>query len=109
MKSNRIKRPANREPTSLAIATSIRTRVPLSSPELQTDVIDPQLLEHDAQLPNKAIINTVEQLELDSIELDSTEIASSTYDSPSNTQTVTARTKCKSNPLCRLHYSKILS
>jgi hypothetical protein len=36
---------------------------------LQTDVIDPQLLEHDAQLPNEAIINTIEQLELDLIKL----------------------------------------
>jgi hypothetical protein len=70
MKSTWIKRRANRDPTSLAIATSIRTQVPPSSPDqLQTDVIDPQLLEHDAQLPNEAIINTIEQLELDLIEL----------------------------------------
>jgi hypothetical protein len=88
MKSNRIKRPANRDPTSLAIATSIWTRVPLSSPDLlQTDAINLQLLEHDLQLPNKAIINTVEELELDTIELDSTELAPSNNDIPSDIQT----------------------
>jgi hypothetical protein len=88
MKSNRIKKPANREPTSLAIPTSIRTRDPPSSPnQLQTDVIDPRLLEHDAQLPNKAIINTVKQPELDLIELDSTKFASLNDDLSSNTQT----------------------
>jgi hypothetical protein len=88
MKSNRIKKPANREPTSLAIPTSIRTRVlPSSLNQLQTDVIDPRLLEHDAQLPNKAVVNTVEEPELDLIKLDSTEFASPNDDSSSNTQT----------------------
>ena len=87
MKSNRIKKPANREPTSLAIPTSIRTQVPPSSPNQLQDVIDPRLLEHDAQLPNKAIINTVKQPELDLIELDSTKFASLNDDLSSNTQT----------------------
>ena len=68
MKSTRIKRPANRIPTSLAIATTIQTRVPPSSPN-QLQTIDPQLLEYDAQLPNnKAIINTVEQADFALIE-----------------------------------------
>ena len=40
MKSNQIKRLANQDPTLLAIATSIRTQVPLSSfDQLQTNVI----------------------------------------------------------------------
>jgi len=76
MKSSRIKRPANREPTSLAIQTSIRTQVPLSSPNQLQDVIDPRLLEHDA------IINTVEQPKLDS-----TEFTSPNDDLSSDTQT----------------------
>jgi hypothetical protein len=76
MKSSRIKSPANREPTSLAIPTSIRTLVPPSSPNQLQDVIDPRLLEHNA------IINTVEQPQLDS-----TKFTSLNNDLSSNTQT----------------------
>jgi Myb/SANT-like DNA-binding protein len=49
MKSTRIKKPSNREPKSLAITTPIRTRVPPSSPDQLQQVIDPQILELDAQ------------------------------------------------------------
>jgi len=88
MKSNRIKKPANQELTSLAILTLIRTWVLLSSlNQLQTDVINLRLLKHDAQLPNKAVVNTVEELELDLIKLDLTEFAFPNDNLSSNTQT----------------------
>jgi Myb/SANT-like DNA-binding domain len=58
-KSTRARRPPNREPTSLAIPP-----ITSSSPDqLQTELVDPRLLEHD-----KHAFNTTEQLELDTIE-----------------------------------------
>jgi len=53
MKSTRNRKPANREPKSLAITPPIRTRIPPSSPDQLQQVIDPQILELDAQQPIK--------------------------------------------------------
>src|SRR5271165_4223363 len=58
-KSTRARRPPNREPTSLAIPPI----TPSLPNQLQTELVDPRLLEH-----NERTLNTTEQLELDTIE-----------------------------------------
>jgi hypothetical protein len=58
-KSTRARRRPNREPTSLAIPPI----TPSSPNRLQTELVDLRLLEHD-----KHILNTTEQLELNTIE-----------------------------------------
>lgn len=73
-KSTRTRKPSNREPTSLAITTPIRTRDPPSSPD-QLQVIDPRILDIDVRQRQPSIqaqppiFNTTEQPKLDSIEL----------------------------------------
>ena len=59
LKSTRARRPPNREPASLAIPPITL----LSLDQLQTEQVDPRLLEHDERT-----LNTTEQLELDTIE-----------------------------------------
>jgi hypothetical protein len=72
------RRRPNREPTSLAIPPI----TPSSPNQLQTELVDPRLLEHD-----KHILNTTEQLELDTIE--------SEYQSPPQVDLRTSQTQSR--------------